>query len=139
MKIRSYHELIRLPTFEERLDYLKLDGSVGVTTFGFNRYLNQRFYHSKEWRDVCRAVIIRDNGCDLAIEDRPIYDRVYVHHINPISEEDIANFTPFLLDLDMLISVSFDTHNMIHFGLNRPSSLSIERTPFDTCPWKKPP
>ena len=137
MKIKTYHELIQLPNFEERLDYLKLDGFVGETTFGFNRYLNQRFYHSTEWRAVCREIILRDNGCDLAIDARPIFDRIYVHHINPLSEEDLVKRTSFLLDPNFLICTSFQTHNLIHFGLNRPSSLPIERTPYDTCPWKQ--
>lgn len=137
MMIKSYHELIKLPTFEERLDYLKLDGLVGVTTFGFDRYLNQRLYHSKEWKAVCREVILRDNGCDLGILDRPIFDRVYVHHINPLTETNIRECDDrALFDLDFLISTSFHTHNAIHYGKTRPSSLFIERTPNDTCPWK---
>ena len=138
MMPKSYKELILLPTFEERLDYLKLDGFVGETTFGFNRYLNQSFYHSREWKDICREVIIRDNGCDLAIDDRPIFDRIYVHHIVPLTEDDITGHNDFLLlNPDFLISTSFHTHNVIHFGLNRPSSLPLERTPNDTCPWKR--
>lgn len=135
--IRTYEDLIKLPTFEQRLAYLKLDGSVGETTFGFDRYLNQRFYHSKEWKDVCREVTLRDNGCDLAIDDRPILDRIYIHHINPISIDDLTTNSSFLLDSRFLICTSFRTHNEIHFGSNRPSSLSLERTPYDTCPWKQ--
>ena len=138
MKMRTYTELLKIPTFEERLAYLKLDGSVGVTTFGFNRYMNQRFYHSKEWKNICQIVTLRDNGCDLAHIDFPIFDRVYIHHINPICEDDLIRCdTSMLLDPEFLICTSLNTHNMIHFGLNRPSSLSIERTPNDTCPWKR--
>lgn len=138
MKMRTYTELLKIPTFEERLAYLRLDGTVGVTTFGFNRYMNQRFYHSKEWKDICRLVLLRDNACDLAHADYPIFDRVYVHHMNPISEEDIVHSnTSTLLDPEFLISTSLNTHNMIHYGLSRPSSLSIERKPYDTCPWKQ--
>lgn len=137
MRMKSYKELILLPTFEERLDYLKLDGSVGETTFGFDRYLNQRFYHSKQWKDVCRDIIIRDNGCDLGMLDRVILDCIYVHHINPISKLDLCDANPLILDPNNLIVTSFQTHNMIHFGSNHPSSLPLERTPYDTCPWKQ--
>lgn len=137
MKIRTYSELIRFSTFEDRLNYLKLDGAVGVSTFGFNRYLNQTFYHSKEWKAVCREIIIRDNACDLAHPDFPIFDHVYVHHMNPLTEIDIIerNVTA-LLEPEFLICTSFNSHNLIHFGLNHPSSLSLERKKNDTCPWK---
>lgn len=138
MKIKTYNELIQFPTFEERLAYLKLGGAVGETTFGFNRYLNQRFYHSKEWKDICHQIILRDNGCDLAHPDFPIYDRVYIHHINPLSESDfLSNNLSAMFDPSFLICASFYTHNMIHFGVDRPPSLSLERTPNDTCPWKQ--
>jgi ribosomal protein L20A (L18A) len=136
--IRCYSELITIPTFEGRFEYLKLDGIVGRETFGFDRYLNQQFYTSYEYRKFKRDIVIRDMGCDLGIEDRPIRSRIILHHINPISPEDILDRNiRILLDPENAICVSHRTHNAIHYG---DSSLlitaPIERRPNDTCPWK---
>ncbi len=138
MKIRRYSELITLPTFEERFKYLQLNGSVGTDTFGFDRYLNQIFYKSKEWKKLRDQIIIRDNGCDLAAEGHDIYGRVIIHHLNPISKDDILNRSDILMNPEYLICTTHSTHNAIHYGdeglLPR---APIERTPNDTCPWKK--
>lgn len=137
MIIRTYSELITLPTFEERFEYLRLDGQVGKDTFGFDRYLNQVFYKSKEWLKIRDYAIIRDNGCDLAMPDREIYERILVHHMNPISKEDIIRRSDFLLNPEFLICTIKNTHDAIHYG---DGSLlitaPIERTKNDTCPWK---
>lgn len=137
--MKRYSELILLPTFEERYDYLKLNGVVGSPTFGHERYLNQRFYASQEWKRARREAIIRDEACDLAIAGRDIFDKVIVHHIQPVTSEMILNRDPLLLDLDNLVCVSDSTHNAITYG--DPSLLSIstmvERFSGDTCPWKK--
>ena len=116
MSIKTYSELIALPTFEERFKYLQLKGSVGKETFGFDRYLNQNFYRSAEWKRVRDKVIIRDNGCDLGIEDRLIYGNVLIHHMNPINDKDIYNLTDILLNPEYLICVSHNTHNAIHYS-----------------------
>lgn len=136
-KSRSYSELILLPTFEERLNYCMLDGSVGEATFGYERYLNQQFYRSKEWKSVRRDVILRDEGCDLADQNYPIAGHIYVHHLNPISKDDIVNGSPSLLDPENLISVSYNTHQAITYGTTNsiPKQL-VTRKPNDTCPWK---
>lgn len=114
--IKSYKELCRLQTFEERYEYLKIGGIVGRETFGFERYLNQAFYKSGEWRHTRRNIIIRDNGCDLAIKDREIFDRIIVHHINPITIEDIEYGRDCVFDPDNLITTSHNTSNAIHYG-----------------------
>ena len=137
--IKSYSELITIPTFEDRFEYLKLDGIVGEETFGFDRYLNQQFYRSYEYRKFRREIIVRDLGCDLGIEDRPINGLVILHHINPIDPKDILDRNiRILLDPDNSICVSLRTHNAIHYG---DSSLlitnPIERKPNDTCPWRR--
>lgn len=135
--IRTYSELITLPTFEERYRYLRLGGRVGEETFGFDRYLNQIFYKSDEWRSIRDYVIIRDNGCDLAMEDREIHGRIIVHHMNPIYQEDLLRRSKYLLDPEYLISTIKNTHDAIHYG---DESLLItvpnERTKNDTCPWR---
>lgn len=137
MKIRTYSELIALPTFEERFEYLRLDGCVGKDTFGFDRYLNQEFYRSLEWRSVRDYVIIRDSGCDLGIAGREIYGKVLVHHINPITVEDILHQDDFLLNPEYLITTMHSTHNAIHYGdKDLIMTGPIVRTPNDTCPWK---
>ena len=138
MKIRTYSELIRLPTFEERFEYLKLGGKVGKDTFGFDRIFNQKFYTSKEWKQVRDFVIIRDNGCDLAHKDHTIYgSKIIIHHMNPISLEDIENNTDILLNPEYLITTIHNTHNAIHYGdANLLPKDPIERTKNDTCPWK---
>ena len=135
--IRTYSELITLPTFMERYKYLRIGGTVGTDTFGFDRYLNQVFYKSDEWKSIRRHVIIRDCGCDLGIEGHEIHERILIHHINPISEEDILGRSDFLLNPEYLISTSHRTHNAIHYGddsilIDTP----LERRKNDTCPWK---
>lgn len=137
MIIRTYSELVTLPTFEERFEYLRLDGQVGQDTFGFDRYLNQIFYKSKEWLKIRDYVIIRDNGCDLGIPDREIAGRILVHHMNPISKEDVLNRSDFLLNPEYLICTIKNTHDAIHYGDGSLLiSAPIERTKNDTCPWK---
>ena len=133
----SYSELITLPTFEERYRYLKLSGVVAEETFGSHRYLNQAYYKSPEWRQARNSAIIRDNGCDLAMEGFEIHDRIYIHHINPITEKDILDRDPALFDLDNLICVSFNTHQAIHFGDESmlPINYFVDRTPGDTKLW----
>ena len=136
--IRTYSELITLPTFEERYRYLRLSGSVGADTFGFDRYLNQVFYRSRVWKDIRNYVIIRDNGCDLGVEGHEIYGKIIIHHMNPITAEDIERESENLLDPEFLICTIHNTHNAIHYGdesllINKP----IVRTKNDTCPWKK--
>lgn len=135
--IRTYSELIRLPTFEERFNYLKLHGEVAGETFGFDRYLNQKFYKSYEWQQVRDKVIMRDMGCDLACRDIPINGKIIIHHMNPISIEDLQQNQGILLDPEFLICVSMDTHNAIHYGddsiLNK--HKFEERKPNDTKLW----
>jgi len=134
---RNYNELSKLKTFEERFEYLKLSAIIGEDTFGQERYLNQYFYGTPEWKELRREALIRDGGNDLGIEDHPIVGRVEVHHINPITADDIQNGAECLLDLDNVICVSPNTHKAIHYG---DSSLlpkdPIIRRPNDTCPWK---
>jgi hypothetical protein len=137
MSIKTYSELITIPTFEERFQYLKMQGMVGEETFGYDRYLNQLFYTSPEWRRVRRDVIVRDNGCDLGIWDREIQGLITVHHINPITIDDIRNRSDFLLNPDYLICVSDLTHKAIHYGDDRLLiAAPVERRPNDTCPWR---
>lgn len=138
MSIKTYSELIRLPTFEERFRYLSIKGVVGRETFGFDRYLNQIFYRSQRWKSVRDQVIIRDNGCDLGVEGYEIHSRVIIHHMNPITVKDIEHESEFLIDPEYLICTVHNTHNAIHFGdegllIKAP----IERTPNDTCPWRR--
>ena len=138
MGIKTYSELIALPTFEGRFRYLQLKGFVGKDTFGFDRYLNQNFYRSATWKRVRDQVIIRDNGCDLGIEDRLIYGKVLIHHMNPINARDILDLTEFLLNPEYLICVSHATHNAIHYGdENLLIKEPVIRTKNDTCPWKR--
>lgn len=127
----------KLKTFEERYQYLRLDGVVGEDTFGFERYLNQTFYRSQRWKKVRNQVIVRDNGCDLGIEGHEIYGKVLIHHMNPITILDIENESDFLLNPEYLICVTHNTHNAIHYGdegllMKGP----IERTKNDMCPWR---
>lgn len=138
MSIRCYSELIEIPTFEERFRYLQLNGSVGKDTFGFDRYLNQAFYQSREWKRVRDQVILRDNGCDLGVDGYTIYSKVLIHHMNPITAKDIATVSNYLMNPEYLICVSHTTHNAIHYGdENLIPKGPIIRTPNDTCPWKK--
>lgn len=134
---KSFRELSELETFEERLEYLYIGDKVGRETFGNMRRLNQKFYKSLEWRTKRNEIIARDNGCDLGIEGCDLTEKnILVHHINPITEEDILNRNPCLFDNDNLISLSIDTHNFIHYGTSSQETY-VERTPNDTCPWRK--
>lgn len=135
--IRTYSDLRRLKTLKERFEYLKLAGKVGTDTFGFDRYLNQRFYKLGKWKSARNYVIIRDNGCDLGVEGYEIGDKVLVHHMNPITLDNVLEMDDALFDPEFLICVSHDTHNAIHYGdANLLPKLPIERRPGDTCPWK---
>ena len=137
MSIKRYSELMLLPTFEERYKYLQLNGVIGDETFGFDRYINQKFYRSQEWKQIRDYVIVRDNGCDLGIEGHEIRGKILIHHMNPIGIKDIQQVNKFLLDPEYLITTMLSTHNAIHYG---DESLlvkdPIERSKNDTCPWK---
>lgn len=138
MSIKTYSELILLPTFEERYQYLRLSGTVGEETFGFDRYLNQIFYKSKEWKRIRNEVIIRDNGCDLGVPGREIYGKILIHHMNPIRKDDILRRIEYLLDPEYLICTVKNTHDAIHYSdegllIRMPKA----RTKNDTCPWRR--
>ena len=134
---RSYSELILLPTFEERFEYLRLNGQCSVETFGGHRALNQVLYKSPQWLKARSRVIVRDNGCDLGIADRPISDKIIIHHINPITIEQVVNFDPAIFDLDNLICTIERTHRQIHYGdgSSLTPSVVLERKPGDTRSW----
>lgn len=136
--IRSYSELKKLNTLKDRFRYLSLDGKVGIETFGFDRYLNQKFYNSYEWRKLRDEILIRDDGCEMGLKGYPISGRILVHHMNPLKEKDIVDLTDYVMNPDYLICVSHDLHNAIHYGdeeiLKR--YFVVKRTPNDTCPWK---
>lgn len=134
--MKTYGELILLKTFEERYQYLKLKGLVGFETFGGKRWMNQVLYSSGEWKKIRREIIIRDDGCDLGCRDCRIFGMVYVHHINPITIDDILERSRCVFDPDNLICVSFKTHNAIHYGNEELQTKPIERKPNDTCPWR---
>ena len=135
--IRTYSELCKLKTFKERFEYLKLDGNIGFETFGFDRYFNQRFYKSKEWLQSRDDVIIRDNGCDLGIKDYEIHGRIIVHHMNPITLDDLEKQTELLLNPEYLITTVHNTHNAIHYGdFTLLDNSIIERRVNDTCLWR---
>lgn len=138
MLIRSYTELSRLKTFEERFNYLQLSGKVGQDTFGFDRIFNQKFYKSREWKRIRDHVIFRDNGCDLGIDGHEINgQRIIIHHMNPISLEDIEEQSAILLNPEYLITTIHNTHQAIHYGdVNLLIRAPIERTKNDTCPWR---
>lgn len=136
--MRNYRELSRLKTFDERFEYLKIGGLVGESTFGFERYLNQTLYNSSKWRRLRNQIIIRDNGCDLGVEGYEIQGIIIVHHMNPISVDDLKDFSDDIFNPEYLICVSLTTHNAIHYG---DKSLipqePVERRPGDTCPWRE--
>ena len=137
MMIKTYSELSELQTFEDRFQYLKLNGTVGEETFGFDRYLNQILYQSDEWKHCRSDIIIRDNGCDLGCEGFEVHGRILIHHINPITVEDIVNRNPKIFDLENLILTSHNTHQAIHYGdENLLIRAPVERSKNDTCPWK---
>ena len=137
MSIRTYSELIAFPTFEERFKYVQLNGQVGESTFGFDRYMNQVFYRSQKWKSIRDFVIIRDCGCDLGVEGYDIHGKIIIHHMNPLSMRDIETESDFLLNPDFLICTTHNTHNAIHYGdENLLVTAPIERTKNDTCPWR---
>ena len=137
MNIRTYSNLITIPTFEERYNYLKLNGIVGKETFGYDRYLNQLLYRSSDWRSFRDRIIIRDNGCDLACEGFELQSRIIIHHIDPITVEDIINKHPKVFDPENVVSTSHNTHLAIHYGDKNLISIGpINRYKNDTCPWK---
>lgn len=133
---RTYSDMSRFSSFFDRYDYLRLRGSVGVDTFGHDRHVNQRFYRSVDWKRLRARVILRDNGCDLGIPDRPIHSELLVHHMNPISLAQLTSFDPDVLDEEYLICVSKKTHNAIHFGAEAPREPElVTRQPWDTKLW----
>ena len=136
---KSYNELIRLATYDERLAYLRTFGKVGEDTFGFDRYLNQRFYRSREWKQLRKQIFLRDNGCDMGLEGYDILDpnSVVIHHINPLSIDDLTHSSDYLMNPNNLITVSRWTHNLIHFGDADIPHVVYTRSPNDTCPWKQ--
>ena len=135
--IRTYSELSQLRTFKERYEYLRLNARIGEETFGFDRYLNQDFYKSEEWKSVRDFVIVRDNGCDLGVEGYDIHGKIIIHHMNPILPEDILKRSDYLLNPDYLITTILSTHNAIHYGdENLLITLPVKRTKNDTCPWR---
>ena len=138
MIIKTYSELSKLETYKERYQYLKLDGIVGEETFGFDRYLNQILYKSDEWKSCRNDIIIRDNGCDLGCEGFEVHGRILIHHINPITVDDIVNRNPKVFDPENLILTSHNTHQAIHYG-NEDLLIRapIERSKYDTCPWRQ--
>lgn len=138
MIIRTYTELMKLATFEERYKYLKLVAKVGEETFGFERYLNQQFYHSQEWKSLRSQIIVRDNACDLGIPGREMDKGIIIHHMNPITKDDLIHQSDFLLNPEYLISVSKKTHSAIHYGDdNLLFGEMVERSKDDTCPWRR--
>ncbi len=139
MEIKTYSELCKFQTFEDRFQYLRLDGVVGKETFGFDRYLNQVFYQrDPRWKRVRDYVIIRDNGCDLGVEGYEIHGRILVHHMNPVTVDDLLHDSEYLLDPEFLISTIHNTHNAIHYGDENLLILPpVERTQHDTCPWRR--
>ena len=137
-RIRTYSELMELTTFEDRFRYLKLEANVGDATFGFDRYLNQHFYRSSEWKYIRNKIILRDNACDLGIPDRELDRRIIIHHMNPISKHDLIHQTDFLLNPEYLICTCHKTHSAIHYGDESIlEQVIIERTKNDTCPWRR--
>ena len=137
MKVRRYSELIQYQTYEDRLNYLRLYSSVGRDTFGFDRYLNQKFYRSEEWKKIRREVILRDNGNDLGLDDCPIQGRLYVHHMNPMTVDNLVHSDENILNPEFLITVSHETHNLIHYGFEQTNPYKLtERRPNDTSPWR---
>ena len=137
MNIKTYSELSKLKTYEERYHYLRLENLVGEETFGFDRYINQIFYRSQRWKSIRDAVIIRDNGCDLGIEGYEIHGRVLIHHMNPITIKDLEDESEFLLNPEFLITTTHTTHNAIHYGdESLLITAPIERKKNDTCPWR---
>lgn len=137
MSTKTYSDLIKIDSFQERFNYLRIGDMIGERSFGGYRYLNQKFYQSDAWKRVRRFVILRDNGSDLAHGDYPIGGRIYIHHIEPITPEDIMQMRSNVIDPENLVCVSFDTHNAIHFGAETTEPrMVVERSKYDTCPWR---
>lgn len=137
MKLKSYCELIRLSTIEERIEYLMVYGRVGSPTFGFERCLNQQLYRSTQWKNLRHKIIVRDNGCDLAVDGYPVGVRGAIHHINPLTPDDLVSGNENIFDPDNLVLCSLQTHNTIHYGWGHPQGYTlVERSPNDMCPWK---
>ena len=135
--LRRYTELKRIGTFKERYEYLRLAGIIGESTFGFDRYLNQLLYTSDKWRNLRNQIIIRDNGCDLGMEGYDLHNRIIVHHMNPLTIDDVINVSDDIFNPEYLICTSMKTHNAIHYGdESLLPQLPVERLPNDTCPWK---
>lgn len=136
--IRTYSDLLKIKDFMGRFEYLALKGIVAEETFGFDRYLNQKFYRSPEWKSIRSKIIVRDNGNDLGVPGHEIFDHIFIHHMNPLKIDDLINSTDYLLNPEYLICVSRTTHNAIHFGDKSllPSNELVERKPNDTCPWR---
>ena len=135
--MRRYSELILLPTLKERFEYLRLDGKVADETFGFDRWINQNFYRSPEWKRIRDQIIVRDMGCELAIPDYTIFGKIYIHHMNPIRKEDIVRMSSLVLDQEYLICCSYSMHNAIHYGNEEMLPTDpVVRRPNDTCPWR---
>lgn len=138
MSTKTYSEMMQLNSFEERLEYLRLNGCVGKDTFGFDRFINQKFYRSAEWKKIRNHILVRDNCCDLAVEGYDLTNNIIIHHMNPITEKDILMYTDYLTNPEYLVCVSHNTHNIIHYGDNQAvqrNSITI-RTPNDTTPWR---
>ena len=135
MRTRCYYEMSTFESYLDRFNYLVLNGEVGKETFGFDRYLNQDFYRSREWKSAREEVIVRDNGCDLGVPGYEIHSDILVHHMNPISVDDIVHQEEWILDPEFLITTTQKTHNAIHFGLDAPVPLFAERVPGDTALW----
>lgn len=137
--MKSYNKLIKIKSYQKRFEYLKLDANVGDATFGGHRVLNQILYHSNEWKQLRHYIIVRDNGCDLAHDDYPIAGKIYIHHLNPITIDDVLERKSNVLDPNNLVCVSFDTHNALHYGnIVFIRDTVIERRPGDTDPWFHP-
>lgn len=138
MNVKTYSELITFTTFVDRYNYLKIDGEVGKETFGFSRYLNQDFYHSKEWLKFRDSIIVRDMGCDLALNGYEIYESIIIHHLNPITGYDIVNRSKCIFDPENAVCTKLSTHNAVHYGDETLLITSpIERVKDDTCPWRR--
>lgn len=135
MRTRHYSELVEFDSYFDRYDYLVLGGTVGRSTFGFDRYLNQDFYRSREWRNVRDEVIVRDDGCDLGVPGYEIHSEILVHHMNPISVDDILHREDWIVDPEFLITTTHKTHNAIHYGMEAPRPIFAERLPGDTALW----
>ena len=135
MTIRCYREMATFESYSDRYNYLVLNGRVGMATFGFDRYLNQDFYQSRDWKNVRDEVIIRDNGCDLGVPGYEIYDDILVHHMNPMTVDDVVHQESWILDPEFLITTTHKTHNAIHYGADPPQPIFVERVPGDTALW----